>query len=337
MGPFKNNYGAASSPILVGDLVILNQDHDEGSFLLAVDKNTGETAWRIDRSEFPRGFSTPIVRTENGQTQIVVVGALRAIGYDAQTGDEIWTLHGLSRISTKTPVIGPDGTMYFTEWAPGGDEGSRIQADPFDKMINEYDKNENGTLERKELPVGPLQIRFPQIDRDKNQSITQAEYEWMERIFNSAQNVVVAVKAGGVGDITQSHILWKRQKFLPYVPSPIYYNGELIMVKNGGILTAFDAATGETTNQGRLPHRGNYYSSPIAGDGKLYLLSQKGGLTVLQSGADWEVMHKAKFGEEIYATPAMVDGRIYLRTSGHLYCFWQSRLVRSHQRQKRRK
>jgi len=79
--------------------------------------------------------------------------------------------------------------------------------------------------------------------------------------------------------------------------------------------------TGETTKQGRLPHRGNYYSSPIAGDGKLFVLSQSGGLTVLNNASEWEVLHTADFGEEIYATPAIVDGRIFLRTDGHLYCF----------------
>ena len=66
---------------------------------------------------------------------------------------------------------------------------------------------------------------------------------------------------------------------------------------------------------------GNYYSSPVAGDGKVYLLDQKGRLSVISGEGKWQVLHRAQFGEETYATPAIVDGRIYLRTDGHLYCF----------------
>ncbi len=86
LGPFKNNYGAGSSPILVGNLVILNQDHDIDSFLLAVDKQSGKVVWKADRSEFPRGFSTPIVWSNEGQREIVVSGGLRVCGYDSARG-----------------------------------------------------------------------------------------------------------------------------------------------------------------------------------------------------------------------------------------------------------
>ena len=76
-----------------------------------------------------------------------------------------------------------------------------------------------------------------------------------------------------------------------------------------------------TTASMRVPGRGNYYSSPVGGDGKVYLLSEQGELTVISAKADWEVLHTVDFGEPIFATPALVDGRIYLRTAGHLYCF----------------
>ena len=66
---------------------------------------------------------------------------------------------------------------------------------------------------------------------------------------------------------------------------------------------------------------GSYYSSPVAGDGKVYLINQRGQLTVITSAGEWEIISKADFEEEAYATPAIVDGKVYLRTSGHLYCF----------------
>jgi hypothetical protein len=251
----------------------------------------------------------------------VVVGALRAIGYDLQTGAEAWTVRGLARISNITPVAAADGTLYITEWAPGADESDRIHAEPFADITAKYDQDTSGTIEFDELPVGALKTRFPQIDRDKDERITAAEYEWMREIFNTAQNVVLAVKPGGQGDISESHVLWKQNRFLPYVPSPVHYDGILLMVKDGGICTSIDTTTGEFAKRGRLPQTGQYYSSPVVGDRKIYLLSQQGGLTVLSAERDWKVLHEADFKEDTYATPALVDGRIYLRTEKHMYCF----------------
>jgi outer membrane protein assembly factor BamB len=94
-------------------------------------------------------------------------------------------------------------------------------------------------------------------------------------------------------------------------------------VKDGGILTCLDSKTGQQQKSGRVMGTGNYYASPVAGDGKIYLLSQRGTLSVVSAEAQWQVIHSAEFGEETYATPALLDGRIYLRTSGHLYCFAQ--------------
>ncbi|MEO1996137.1 MAG: pyrrolo-quinoline quinone, partial [Planctomycetaceae bacterium] len=166
--------------------------------------------------------------------------------------------------------------------------------------------------------------RFPQIDRDKDEKISETEYVWMREIFNTAQNAAVAIKLGGRGDVTDTHVVWRERKYLPYVPSPLYASGFLLTVKDGGIVVTRDALTGQTVKRGRVPHTSAYYSSPVAGDGRVFLLSQRGGLTVLNQRSDWSVLATADFGEEAYATPAIHDGRIYLRTIGHLYCFGQT-------------
>ena len=324
MGPYSNTYGAACSPIIVDDRVILNQDHDIDSHLLAIDLKTGRTVWQTDRSEFPRGYCTPIVWDNGGSKQVIVVGALRVIGYDAASGREVWTVRGLARISNQTPVLGDNDMLYITEWAPGGDATERIQADPWKDLVARHDANSSQTLELSELPNGPLKARFPQIDRDKNQKITKAEYVWMREIFNTAQNAAVAIKLGGRGDVTDTHVVWRERKYLPYVPSPLYADGFLLTVKDGGIVVTRDAVTGRTVKRGRVPHTSAYYSSPVAGGGRVFLLSQRGGLTVLGQRADWTVLGTADFGEEAYATPAIVAGRMYLRTVGHLYCIGQS-------------
>jgi outer membrane protein assembly factor BamB len=321
MGPFKNNFGAASSPVIAGDLVLLNQDHDTDSFLMALEKRTGKTVWKTDRSEFPRGFSTPAIWEAGGRKQVVVTGTLRAVGYDLESGKEVWTVRGLCRIANVTPIVGSDGILYLAGWSPGADPGERIEAEPWTEQLAALDKDRSGTLERTEVPEGDLERRFNQIDRDKSGSITRAEYEDMARVFHTAQNAVLAVKPGGEGDITDTHVLWRRTRLVPYVPSPLLHDGLLFTVKDGGIVSAIDARTGEATKEGRVSGGASYYSSPVLGDGKLYLLSQRGELSVVSARAEWEEIASARFGEEAYATPAIVDGRIYLRTAGHLYCF----------------
>ena len=301
--------------------MILNQDHDNSSFLVAFDKTTGNQLWKVDRWEFPRGYATPVIWEVDGKKQVVVAGTLRAVGYDLESGKEIWTVRGLARIINMTPVIGPDNILYLAAWAPGADESDRIEAAPFAEMLEKYDKNKNGSLEIDEFPRGELKNRFSQIDRDKNGKITKDEYENMRRIFATAQNMVVAIKPGGVGDITASHVLWSQKKQIPYVPSPVYYKGQLYMVKNGGLLSCLDAKTGKPTKQERVYGKSGYFASPVAGDGKLYLFSERGEFSVVKAGADWEEISWGKFNESIFASPAIADGRIYVRTEQRLYCF----------------
>jgi outer membrane protein assembly factor BamB len=325
LGPFKNNYGAASSPILVGNLVILNQDHDIDSFLLAVDKQSGKVVWKTDRSEFPRGFSTPIVWSNEGQRQIVVSGGLRVCGYDSARGRELWTVRGSARTCSMTPVVGSDGTLFVTEWTPGGDESDHIVADSFEEMTARYDANKNNQLERSEMPAGPLASRFDQIDRNKDGHITAREYEWARNIFNSAQNATLAISPGARGEATDSHVRWRYAKNLPYIPSPVFDGGRLYMVKSGGIVSCVDATSGRLLKQKRAPASHDYYSSPVIGDGKLLVVDVEGGATMFSATPELKVISTADFDEPTYATPALVDGRIYLRTSKRLYCFGNSR------------
>lgn len=324
MGPFKNDFGAGSSPLIVEDRVILGQDHDTDSFLMALDKKTGETIWRTDRSEFSRNYCTPVIWEVAGKKQIVIAATLRVVGYDFTTGKELWTVRGVSRVVCMTPVIGDDGMLYAAGWSAGGEEGARVVLEPFDTLIGTIDANKNGSIEEKELPTGDVKQRFTQADRDKSGSITRAEYEEFRGLFDKSRNVVIAISPGGVGDVSASHVLWTHNKFVPFCASPLYYNSRIFTVKDGGILSCLDAKSGAAQKTGRLPGTGNYYASPVAGDGKVYLLSQRGVLTVINDSGDWQVLSTADFGEDTYATPALLDGRIYLRTAKHLYCFGSS-------------
>lgn len=319
MGPFNNDFGAAISPIIVDDWVILCQDHDTDSFLMAIDKRTGETVWRTDRSEFPRNYCTPVIVEVDGEKQIVVAGTLRVVGYDLASGEEQWTVRGIARAACSSPGIADDGTVFVASYAGSGE---RIVIDPFVVEAQTRDANKNGTLEKDELEDGgAIHRRFSQVDRDKTGTITREEYEYFRGLFEKTRNVVVAINPGGKGEVTESQVAWEFTKFVPFIASPLYANETVFLMKDGGILTSVNAKTGAPIKTKRLSANGAYYSSPVAGDGKVFLLNQKGELTVVTAAGNWRVLSEVDFGEEAYATPAIVDGRIYLRTAGHLYCF----------------
>src|SRR5262249_26522168 len=145
------------------------------------------------------------------------------------------------------------------------------------------------------------------------------------KMMSASRNSAFAVKAGGSGDVTQSHVLWKKTKGLPYVPTGIVYRGQFVMVKDGGLVTAYDAKTGkEVYVQERAGAGGRYYASPVAANGHLYFVTlDDGTVTVLKAGSDTaEVVAKnPKLGERVAATPAIADGVLYLRTDKHLYAF----------------
>jgi outer membrane protein assembly factor BamB len=227
----------------------------------------------------------------------------------------------MSRLINMTPVVGADNTLYVAGWAAGGDAEERIRPEPFAEFAARQDADKSGTIELAEIPEGPFQSRFPQIDRDKNGHVTAAEWETMRGIFEEAQNRIVAIRPGGRGDITATHVVWQQRKFLPYIPSPVCYHDVLFLIKDGGILSALDVRTGKPIKQGRAAGNGDYYASPVAGDGKVYLVSRDGELTVISGEGQWQTLATARFDEQVYATPALLGGRIYLRTAGHLYCF----------------
>jgi outer membrane protein assembly factor BamB len=109
---------------------------------------------------------------------------------------------------------------------------------------------------------------------------------------------------------------------VPQLPSVVVYRDVVYMLSDRGVLTTLDAATGQMLRQDRV--RGtsdNYYASPVAGDGKIYLASHKGVIAVLRAGGQQELMSANALDEDIFATPAIAGGRLYVRTVAALYCF----------------
>lgn len=320
MGPFNNNFGAASSPLLVDDRIVMVQDHDTGSFLAVYDKSTGDEIWKAERPNSRRNYSTPCIWTVNGKRQIVVAGSAHVGAYDFETGDLIWTVRGVSRVVNTTPVVGDDNRLYVA--CTGGQESEQPV---FADLLKTSDANENALLEADELPKSPIKSFFSQFDRDANGTLDETEYNSIRDIFSLSETVAMAIRPGGAGDITDTHVDWKQSQSIPRNASPLYYKGVVFLVADGGIATSLDVQTGEIIHRGRLSNTGKYYSSPAVGDGKLYIIGERGHLTVVSAQGDWEQLTESEFGEDVYASPAISHGCIYVRTVSHLYCFKQSK------------
>ena len=312
------SFGTGTSPIIAGNRVLLNRDQDQGSSLLAVDLETGKTIWETPRPEAAGSFGTPIIWKNDGVDEVVLAGGLRIKGYDLKTGAERWVVEGICGFVCTTPVVG-DGLLFFAGWSPGKGD---FPWPNWDAFLAQFDKNHDGVVGLDELE--PASRDFMRgLDKNRDGRIAHDDWDILAALTAKAQNVMIAIKPGGHGDISATHVAWKFTRGLPYVPSPLFENGRIYLVKDGGMLSSLDAKTGAPNYaMERLDAIGSYYASPVAADGRIYLASLPGKITVVKTGGDKpEILHQAEFGERIFATPALLGDKLYLRTATHLWAF----------------
>jgi outer membrane protein assembly factor BamB len=149
----------------------------------------------------------------------------------------------------------------------------------------------------------------------------KANPERAAQMYANNASRVVAVRPGGRHEVNQTHIAWSEHKGVPGVPSPLYYNGHLYSFQNGGIVFARNAQTGALVYSGRTGAPGYYYSSPVAANNKIYIASEEGMVVVLDAGEQLNVLARNKLDGSILATPAIGEGRLYVRTESNLYAF----------------
>jgi outer membrane protein assembly factor BamB len=321
LGPFKDEYGAGSSPVLIDNKVIINQDHDLDSFLIALDRFTGKMLWKIPRPDAVRSYSTPAIWNRNDHKEVLVAGALELASYDPATGNRLWTVGGLARITIPTPVIGGD-TIYMASWSPGGDPGARISLGSWSTALEKWDKDKDGKLSRAEVADPNVLDRFFRMDINGNGLLDQKEWERQAEVFTRAQNAVLALKPSVArGELPENNLLWKHVRGIPYVATPLLHKNILWMVKDGGIVTKLDATMGRLLQEERLRGLGGYYASPVAGDGKVYFASEQGVVTVVGDEPEWRIISSRAFKEKIYGCPLIDRDRVIIRTEKALYGF----------------
>ncbi len=334
LGPFNMFYGFGASPILVDDKVVLPVDQDSpSSYLIAVDKNSGRMRWKVDRPVVISGYSTPIIyQPKRGPKQIVIPESFQLSAYSVEDGKRVWWVRGLA-CEMKSIASHDAEYLYINGWGfPTNQAGQQVKTIPFDEALPRYDKNGDHQIAKSEVSGTEttdamdkmLSSAFEAFDTDRDEKLNDKDWE-VFRAMMASENGLLAIKLGGDGsggDQTATAIRWRYQKPVPQVPSTLLYKGVLYMINDSGILISFDPATGNVIKQGRLHGAiDKYFSSPVAADDKVFLIGEAGAVSVLKAAGDWQVLAVNELDDECFATPAIADGRIYIRTRSALYCF----------------
>jgi len=158
--------------------------------------------------------------------------------------------------------------------------------------------------------------------RDKNHDGFWTKEEFIaDMTVGQGRPNLAAIRPGGTGDITESHVSWILRNGIPEIPSPVFHAGRLYLVRDGGTLSCVNATTGEVIYRQRLGAAGQYMASPVIANGHLYLISAKGVLTVVKCGDKFEIVHQADLKASISATPAMDQNSLYVRADDAMMAF----------------
>ena len=248
--------GPGSSPVLWQNLLILVRDGRDAQFVVALDKDTGQTVWKTDRPpinvsspNLKKSFVTPLLVQAGGRTQLVSPAAHWAVSYDPRTGREFWRVrHGDGFSIGTCPVATPELVFFGT---------------------------------------GCFKAQL------------------------------VAVRLDGEGDVTASHVAWKSLRQVPIMSSPVLAGGDIYYVSDDGMASCCDIHTGQPHWQERLG--GQHLASPLAAGGRVYFFGLDGKTTVIKAGRQFEKLAENRIEGTVVATPALLEGTLYLRTDTHLY------------------
>jgi len=330
-------FGIGTSPILAGGNVIVMRDGAPEAAVLAIDAASGEETWKIDRFDYQESHGTPFLWRNADRDELVISGSRRLCSYDVQSGAELWNVEGTTAFPCTT-ATGDADTVYFAAWSTPNATGRSFWEATFGRSIevsdaeiddpkllfDRLDTDHDGHVTNTEVPECRAKDAFGFVDRDQSGTWEVEEFVAVSEPSGApGKNIMLAVDRGGEGDVSGSHVRWTWTRGLPYVASPLLYRGRLWLVKSGGIVTCLDADTGKPVfDRERLPDRSEYYVSPVGASGFILIGTEAGTLFVIDATSDeLKVIHSANFDEALFATPAVLDGRVYLRSTSTVWAF----------------
>jgi outer membrane protein assembly factor BamB len=316
LGPFNSFYGMGGSPVLSGNTLVMVCDQRTGSFIIAIDTREGKELWRKNRSNI-EAYSTPVIyKPKDGPPQVIVLGSNSVDAYSLDKGERLWWVTRIGSYPKGVPIVGTDMVYVI------GDGGDEPFLPSFDDTLKQYDADKDQRVQREEMKAQKEALdHFGWLDANNDGIIERTEWDFVRNSTISGHGLT-AVRLSGKGDLTSSNVVWRVQKSYPSIPAPLIYRDVMYLMKEGGIVSSLDPASGKILKQGRTPDAlEEYYASPVAADGKIFVVSASGKVTVLKADAQWEILAMNDLDEEVWATPAIAGSNLYIRTRGALYAF----------------
>jgi outer membrane protein assembly factor BamB len=337
--PLAKSFGGnATSPAIIGDRVILYRGNYVDHFLLAVDKKTGKELWKVPQQEPFSGevacTSCPII----AGNKLIMHTARSMQAFDIATGKQLWVAK-CATTATSTPIIAGN-EVIVAAWNKMGEPALRPSFPTFEKLLTDHDKDEDKLISRDEFPslwifhrpegveaaMNGAPLRFERIDKNRNREIDSKE--WSDRIQDIEKyragyetHGILAIPLDSKGIVEPKDFRTLETQGIPEVPSPLCDGEYIYFVKNGGALTCLELKTGKRVYRKRTGGSGTHYASPLIADGKLFTIAGDGRITVISLGPKPEILATNNLGENVYASPAISDGVLYVRTHSALIAF----------------
>jgi outer membrane protein assembly factor BamB len=307
LDPFSPPHGMASSPVLAGGAVVVVADQVSDSCIAAFEATSGKLKWKTPRPNLVGGYATPVLHG----TDILTGGPMEMVAYAVDTGERRWSIPKMGVMPVASPICVGDRIYVYNDAVP-----------PYEQLTVQMkaDRNGDGKISPEEFPDPSFKEAVRTIDRvygNGDGAVDQEEWDGALKLIRT-MNSLVAVDLDG----PQAKERWRTTKMLTDTASPLWYRGLLYLLKSGGLLASVNPESGEILRRDRIPGvEGNFFASPVAADGNLFILNESGKLAVLRAGRDWHVLAVNDLAENCYATPAIADSLIVVRSERALWAF----------------
>ncbi|MEM6671431.1 MAG: PQQ-binding-like beta-propeller repeat protein [Planctomycetota bacterium] len=318
-------HGVATSPVLAGDRVLLQLDQDDGSRLVCLDAATGEEAWSTPRARALHGYATPAVwipEDSEASAEVVVAGTYEVHGYALGTGELLWHVTGGAWQAKGVPALDGARCIVNASAQVFGDAGIPRLPSDWGAFVALHDADGDGIVARAEWTDADVQKVWTIFDLDGDERLDEREFRFVKTI-ETERGAVFAIRLGGRGDVTETHVDWRYgdRRGLSDVVSPVVVgDGQVLLLRAGGLVTLLDGTKGEVVASGRLGRDDPYFASPVSDGERVLMASVHGRICAVSASAATDELWSVDLDERTWGTPALAGGRVFVRTMEALWC-----------------